>query len=492
MAISTQPFLDGKPKQLMIDGASVDATTGRYFETVNPATGEVLAQIAEGDAADVDRAVAAARAAFEGPWRKAKPFDRQAALLRLAELVDKHFDELAILDTLEMGAPLRRTVGNRARAIGLLRYYAAQAVGIRGDTIENSLPGDYVSYTLKEPVGVVAAITPWNGPTVGTILKLGPVIATGCTMVLKPSEEASLAPLRLAELCLEAGIPKGVFNVVTGFGHTAGAALASHPDVNKVSFTGSYLTGQKIAQASTSNLKRVTLELGGKSPDVVFADADLDAAVPGAGMACFSNSGQICCAGTRLFVERPIYEEFTARVAEFGKTLRLGHGSDPETDIGPLVSSRQLERVTSYLEIGHTEGARALTGGTRSTEGNLAQGYFVPPTVFADVKNDMRIAQEEIFGPVLSAIPFDNIDEAIEMCNRTIYGLGSGLWTRDVTKAHRMARGLRAGSVWINCYLALDPAVPFGGVGMSGYGREMGPQHIDEYLDVKSVWTRIA
>lgn len=484
------PFLDGKSKKLMIGGKWVEAATGETFDTFNPATGEKLASVALADSTDVDRAVAAARAAFEGPWRNVKPFERQAMILRLAELVETHFEELALLDTLEMGAPMKRAMGNRQRALGLLRYYAGQAVSIRGDTLGNSMPGDYLSYTLKEPVGVVAAITPWNGPTVGTIMKLGPVLATGCALILKPSEEASLAPLRLAELCLEAGIPEGVYNVVTGYGHTAGAALAAHMNVDKISFTGSIATGQKIAQAATGNLKRVTLELGGKSPDVVFADADLDAAVPGAALGCFANSGQICCAGTRLFVERPIYEEFTQRVAEYGRTLRLGNGLDMETDIGPLVSGKQLERVSSYLDIGRDEGAQTISGGARSTQQDHASGFFMPPTVFVDVRNDMRIAQEEIFGPVLSAIPFDTIEEAITLSNRTIFGLGSGLWTRDVTKAHRMAKGLRAGTVWINCYLALDPAVPFGGVGMSGYGREMGPQQIEDYLDIKSVWTR--
>jgi len=484
------PFLNGKAKQMMVGGKWVDAASGQTFATINPANGQELAQVAMGDAIDVDRAVAAARAAFEGSWGKAKPFERQARILRLAQLIDDNFDELCMLDTLEMGAPVKRVAGQRIRAQALLRFYAAQAVAIRGDTIENSAPGEFLSYTLKEPVGVVGAITPWNGPTIGTILKVGPVLATGCTLVMKPSEEGSLAPLRIAELCLEAGIPEGVFNVVTGYGGGAGAALAAHPDVDKISFTGSVGVGQKIAQAATVNLKRVTLELGGKSPDVVFADADLDAAVPGAAMGCFANSGQVCCAGTRLFVQRAIYEEFTQRVAEFGKTLRVGDGLDPETDIGPLVSARQLDRVSSYLDIGREEGARTISGGARSAEAELAAGYFVPPTVFVDVNNDMRIAQEEIFGPVLSAIPFDDVDEAIALSNKSNFGLGSGLWTRDINKANRMAKELRAGTVWINCYLTLDPAVPFGGFGMSGYGREMGPQHIEDYLETKAVWTR--
>jgi len=484
------PFLDGKLKRMLIDGKWLEAVSGKTFDTVNPSTGEILATIAEGDAEDIERAVAAARRAFEGPWSKFKPFERQKLLLKLADLVERHFEELAALDTLDMGAPISRTMGNRLRAVGMLRYYAGQATAIHGETIQNSLPGEIVSYTLKEPVGVVGAIIPWNGPLTATIWKIGPALATGCTVVLKPAEEAPLTPLRLAELCQEAGIPPGVVNVVPGYGETAGAALAAHPNVDKVAFTGSHLTGQKIVQASAGNLKRVSLELGGKSPDVVFADADLEAAVPGAGMAVFANSGQICSAGTRLFVERKIYEEFTARVAAYGKSLRVGDSRDPQTQVGPLVSAEQLERVTGYLAIGRQEGARPLSGGDRLTEGGLAQGFFVPPTVFADVKDEMRIAQEEIFGPVISAIPFDDIEEVVRRANATNFGLGSGLWTRDVTKAHKLAKAIRAGSVWINCYQAMDPAVPFGGYKMSGYGRESGKQHVEEYLNVKSVWIR--
>jgi aldehyde dehydrogenase (NAD+) len=486
------PFLDGTVKRMLISGQWVEAASGKTFESRDPATGELLARVAEGDAADIDRAVAAARRAFDGPWRKVKPYERQQMLLKLADLVERHFEELSLLDTLDMGAPISRTLGNRRRVLGMVRYYAGMATALHGETIENSLPGEIFSYTLKEPVGVVGAIIPWNGPLGASIWKIGPALATGCTIVLKPAEEAPLTALRLGELILEAGIPEGVVNIVPGYGDTAGAALAAHHGVDKVAFTGSHLTGQKIIQASAGNLKRVSLELGGKSPDIVFADADLDTAVAGAGMAVFANSGQICSAGTRLFVERRVYDEFTGRVAEFGKGLQVGNGTDPKTQIGPLVSEQQLDRVTGYLSLGKEEGARPLSGGDRLTEGPLAKGYFVPPTVFADVRDDMRIAQEEIFGPVLSAIPFNDVDEVVQRANATPFGLGSGVWTRDVNKAHRLAKGIRAGSVWVNCYQAMDPAMPFGGYKMSGYGRESGLQHLEEYLNVKAVWIKTA
>jgi len=478
------------PNRLLIDGQWVNAASGKTFESRNPATGELLANVAEGDAEDINRAVAAARRAFNGPWSRVKPNERQLILLRLADLVDRHYEELALLDTLDMGAPLSRTRGSRQRVLGMLRYYAGKATALHGETIENSLPGDIFSYTLKEPVGVVGAIIPWNGPLGASVWKIGPALATGCTVVLKPAEEAPLTPLRLGELCLEAGVPPGVVNVVTGYGETAGAALSSHPDVDKVAFTGSHLTGQKIVQASAGNLKRVSLELGGKSPDIVFADADLEAAVPGAGMAVFANSGQIGSAGTRLFVEKRIYDEFTDRVAKYGSSLRVGDGRNPDVQVGPLVSAEQLDRVTGYLAIGQKEGARPLSGGARLTDGDLARGYFVPPTVFADVRDDMRIAQEEIFGPVIAAIPFTDIEEVIQRGNATTFGLGSGVWTKDVSKAHKLAKAIRAGSVWVNCYQAMDPAVPFGGYKMSGYGRESGLQHLEEYLNVKAIWIR--
>ena len=493
LAHQTPAFLDGKPKRLLIDGQWVEAASGKTFESRNPATGELLATVAEGDAADIDRAVAAARKAFEGSWSKVKPMERQQLLLALADELDRNYEEMAVLDSLDMGGPITALRARQRRNVGMLRYYAGMAMALHGETIENSMsPGEYFSYTLKEPVGVVGAIIPWNGPLTAAIWKIGPAIATGCTIVLKPAEESPLTALRLGELALAVGFPPGVLNMVTGFGETAGAALASHRDVDKVAFTGFHLSGQKIIQASAGNLKRVSLELGGKSPDIVFADADLATAVPGAGMGVFGNTGQVCSAGTRLFVERKIYDEFVGRIAEFGSGLRIGNGLDPATQIGPLVSQQQLERVTGYLRIGKEEGAKAISGGQRLTEGQYAQGYFVPPTVFTNVRDDMRIAKEEIFGPILSAIPFDDIDELMRRANSTMFGLGSGVWTKDVGKAHRLAKGIRAGSVWVNCYGVMDVAVPFGGYKMSGYGRESGIQHLEEYLNVKSVWIRTA
>ncbi len=486
---SLPPFLAGGPKLLFIDGQPVPAASGRTFKTLNPTTGQTLADVAEGGVEDIDRAVAAARRAFEGPWSKFKPFDRQQVMLRLAELIDKHYDELAMLDTLDMGAPITRTLLGRRRAVALLRYYAGLATSVHGETIENSAAGDIFSYTLKEPVGVVGAINPWNGPLGLAIWKLCPVLASGCTIVLKPAEQAPLSPLRLAELCVEAGVPAGVFNVVTGLG-VAGAALAEHHGVDKIAFTGSTEVGQKIIRAAAGNLKRMSMELGGKSPNIVFSDADLEAAVPGAAMAVFANSGQICSAGTRLYVQRPIYEEFVQRVADYAKTLRVGNPINPQTQLGPLVSAEQLDRVASYMALGKEQGARAIVGGSRLTEGALANGYFVPPTVFADVGDDMRIARDEIFGPVISALPFDDVEDAIARGNNTEYGLGSGVWTRDINNAHRVAKGLRTGSVWINCYQVMDPAVPFGGYKMSGFGRESGADHMLEYLQTKSVWVK--
>ncbi|RWB29733.1 MAG: aldehyde dehydrogenase family protein [Mesorhizobium sp.] len=483
--------IDGRHRRMFVDGAWLDARSGRIMETRNPATGAVIATVPRGDRDDIELAVAAARRAFDGPWSRYKPYERQVLLLRIADLFEKHWEEISRSDTTDMGMPIVRTLANRNRVIGMLRYYAGMATSLHGETIENSLPGEIVSFTRKEPVGVVGAIIPWNAPTAASIWKIGPALAAGCTVVLKPSEEAPLTPLLVADIMNEAGVPPGVVNIVTGTGAEAGAALAEHVGVDKIVFTGSTATGQSIVRASAGNLKRVSLELGGKSPVIVCADADLDRAVPVAAMSVFANSGQICIAGSRLFVERSIHDEFVERLAVYAKGLRIGDGIDPATEIGPLVSEKQLQRVASYLEAGTAEGATLVTGGERLMEGALAAGNFLAPTVFADVSDDMRIAREEIFGPVISALPFDTLDEAVERANNTPYGLAAGVFTQNLATAHQLSRKIRAGSVWVNTYHAIDPAMPFGGYKMSGYGREGGAEHLDDYLNTKGVFIKI-
>ncbi|HKE74844.1 MAG TPA: aldehyde dehydrogenase family protein [Acidimicrobiales bacterium] len=492
MRALVEPFLAGPPKRLLIDGEWVEPAAGGTFPSVDPSTGATVAEVAEADVADVDRAVAAARRAFdEGPWRTASPVARQALLLALADAVAAHFEELRVLEAVDMGYPIGRAPAAGAdHAVQVLRYFAGWTTKLQGDTLPNSMPFPVFTYSLKEPVGVVASIIPWNSPISNVLWKLAPALAAGCTVVLKPAEEASLVAVRIGELLREVGAPPGVVNIVTGPGETVGAALTAHPGVDKVAFTGSTAVGQEIVRASAGNLKRVTLELGGKSPDIVFADADLDRAVPGAAMGVFANSGQACCAGTRIFVERPVYDEFVERAAAFAGGLRVGPSLDPATRVGPVVSAQQLDRVTGYLDVGRAEGAEVAAGGGRLTDGDLAAGYFVAPTIFTGVDDGMRIAREEIFGPVACVMPFDTVEEVVARSNASSFGLAGGVWTRDVSTAHRLAQELRTGTVWVNTYNLFDPVVPFGGYRMSGWGHECGPDALDQYLNTKAVWIR--
>jgi phenylacetaldehyde dehydrogenase len=482
-----------KPRKMLIDGKWVNAVSGKTFPTYNPATGEALAQVAEGDKADIDLAVKAARKAFDsGPWSRLSASERGKLVWKLADLLEQHVEEFATLETLDNGKPL--TVARAADvplAVDMFRYMAGWATKIEGTTIPISVaytPGvQYHAYTLREPVGVVGQIIPWNFPLLMAAWKLGPALASGCTVVLKPAEQTPLSALRLGELIQEAGFPDGVVNVVPGYGETAGAALAAHDLVDKVAFTGSTEVGKVIVHAATGNLKKVSLELGGKSPNVVFKDADLDAAIGGAASAIFFNHGQCCCAGSRLYVERPVFDRVVDGVAAQARKINVGSGLDPDTHMGPLVSQEQLQRVCSYLEIGMAEGAKAASGG-RKIDG---KGYFVEPTVLVDTTDYMKVVQEEIFGPVVAAIPFDNPEELLSRANDSVYGLAAGIWTHDVSKAHRTATLLRAGTVWINCYNIFDAALPFGGYKQSGWGREMGKDVLALYTQTKAVCVRM-
>jgi aldehyde dehydrogenase (NAD+) len=477
-----------KDQPMLIGGKWVDSVGGKTFPTVNPATGDAICQVAEGDKADVDRAVKAARKAFdEGPWPRMNASERGRLLNRLADLIEQHKEELAALESLDNGKPYADSMAaDLPLTIKCYRYYAGWADKIHGKTIP--VEGPFFCYTRHEPVGVVGQIIPWNFPLLMQAWKWGPALATGCTVVLKPAEQTPLTALRVAALAQEAGFPDGVINVVPGYGPTAGAALSEHMGVDKVAFTGEYLTGQIVMQAAAkSNLKRVSLELGGKSPNVVFADADLDAAVEGAFFGLFFNQGQCCCAGSRLFVEERVHDQFVDKVMARVKRQKVGDPFDPDTTQGPQVSQEQMDRILGFIDSGKKEGAKLLTGGKRCGE----RGYFVEPTVFTGVTDEMRIARDEIFGPVMNILRFKDIDEVIKRGNHTYYGLAAAVWTRDVTKAHRVSNALRAGTVWVNCYDVFDAAAPFGGFKMSGIGRELGEYALQLYTEVKTVYVNL-
>jgi phenylacetaldehyde dehydrogenase len=480
------------PRQLFINGQWTDAASGNTFETPNPATGETLARVAEGDAEDIDRAVRAARAAFDdGPWGRMTPSERGRIIWRIGDLILEHAEELAQLESLDNGKPYGVALAaDVPLAADLFHYMAGWATKIEGNTINISVPympgANFHSYTLREPVGVCGQIIPWNFPLLMAAWKLGPALTTGNTVVLKPAEQTPLTAVRLAGLIAEAGVPDGVVNVVTGFGETAGAALAAHAMVDKVAFTGSTEVGRLIVQAAAGNLKKVSLELGGKSPNIVFDDAPDDAIV-GAANAIFFNHGQCCVAGSRLFVQEDRFDEVVEGVSEIAKSIKLGSGMDEGTQMGPLVSDEQLRRVTGYLESGRADGATAVTGGGRFGD----TGYFVEPTVITNVRPEMAIVREEIFGPVVVAAPFQSLDDIAAAANDSEYGLGAGIWTKDISKAHALAKKLRAGTVWINCYNVFDASLPFGGYKQSGWGREMGHEVLEAYTEVKAVTTQL-
>jgi len=486
-------FLE-KPRKMLVNGKWVDAISGKTFPTYNPATGEILAQVAEGDKADIDAAVKAARKAFDsGSWSRMTAANRAKLIWKLADLIEEHTEEFATLETLDNGKPL--TVARGADVpltVDMFRYMAGWATKLEGTTIPLSVPytpdAMYHAYTLREPVGVVGQIIPWNFPLLMAAWKLAPALASGCTVILKPAEQTPLTALLLGEMIQQAGFPEGVVNIVPGYGETAGAALAAHDLVDKIAFTGSTEVGKLIVHAATGNLKKVSLELGGKSPNVVFKDADIEGAIAGSASAIFFNHGQCCCAGSRLYVERPVFDQVVEGVAAKAKKIRVGSGLDASTQMGPLVSEEQLQRVCGYLDSGAKEGAKAVAGGKKIGD----KGYFVEPTVLTNTKENMKVVQEEIFGPVVAAIPFDNPEEMVTRANDSIYGLAAGIWTHDISKAHRTAAMLRAGTVWINCYNVFDAALPFGGYKQSGWGREMGKDVLNLYTQTKSVCTRLS
>ena len=491
---SAQPAGTNSPRkyQLLIDGQWVDAESGKTFTTPNPSTGETLAEVAEADKADIDKAVKAARKALEGKWGKMSARDRGRLMYKLSQLIEAKTPELAALETADNGKPIKEsTYVDLPQVAENFEYFAGWATKIEGETIP--VPGQMFNYTLREPVGVCGQIIPWNFPLLMAAWKLGPALAAGNTVVLKPAEQTPVTAMELGKLIQEAGFPEGVVNIVPGYGETAGAALASHPGIDKVAFTGSTEVGKIIARAAADNLTKVSLELGGKAPNIVFSDADIDQAVNGAMMGIFFNQGQVCCAGSRLFVQEPVKDEFMDRLKEKSAKIVVGNPMDQATQMGPQVSEEQLNRIKGYVDIAQKEGASVVTGGCPpQLDPEFQKGYFFQPTIFGDVNNQMRVAQEEIFGPVVSIITFKDEDDLIRQANETIYGLSAGLWTSNITRAHRFAKEIKAGVIWINTFNMFNAASPFGGYKQSGYGREMGKHALEMYTNVKSVWVDLS
>lgn len=472
-----------EPKQLFINGDFVDSVSGKTFEVYNPATGEVLANVSETEATDIDRAVVSAKKAFEeGPWSKMSSADRGHLMYKLSMLIEDNQQEIAEIDSLDNGKPIHEVLENDIpNAIGQFRYFSGWSTKLTGQTIPVSELS--FNYTRREPVGVVGQIIPWNFPFMMAAWKIAPALATGCTVILKPAEQTPLSALYLAKLVAEAGFPEGVINIVPGYGETAGDALVQHPDVNKIAFTGSTGVGKSIMKKAADTMKRVTLELGGKSPNIILPDADLTKAAPGVFSGIMANQGEVCSAGSRVYIQKKAFDNVMADLMDYAKNVKQGSGLTPGTDMGPLVSKEQQDRVVNYINKGNSEGAKMLTGG-----GHTDKGYFVEPTIFTDVDEQMSIAREEIFGPVVVAMPYEDLDEIIARANDTPYGLAAGLWTENLKNAHYVANRIKAGSVWVNCYNLTDPAIPFGGYKESGFGREMGSYALDNYTEVKSVW----